>query len=390
MMRVSPRIAALAIATTGLLGLTLAAASPASAATVIDGPVGLGTAADFVVLGGSTVTDAGASVIDGDVGLSPGTSITGFPPATTTGTIHQTDAEAAQAQVDLTTAYNTAASLTPMASGLGDLTGASLVPGVYAGGELGLSGELILEGTAESVWVFQAASTLTVGTGALITLTGGASACNVFWQVSSSATIGSGAQFAGTVMASESITAETAATVTGRLLARTGAVALDSNVIDTPLGCTTEAGTVSTSATITSSAPPSGQAGTAYSYTATASGTPTATFSITSGALPPGLTLDATTGVISGVPTASGVYTFTITASNGTPPDSAASYSITIAAPAVVGEAAVDDGLADSGADIGGGLLIGAIGVTLGAAFVFWGRHRGFSRIRTSREHDHG
>lgn len=163
------------------IALAIVPALAASAATTIDGPIGLGTAEPFAILAGSTITNTGPSQITGDVGLSPGTSITGFPPAILNGTIHQTDALAAQAEVDLTTAYNVAASLTPIATGLVDLTGTSLTPGVYSGGALSLNGAMTLAGTAQSVWVFQAASTLTIASGSLITMSGGASACNVFW-----------------------------------------------------------------------------------------------------------------------------------------------------------------------------------------------------------------
>lgn len=165
----------------GLLALTVS--PPAMAATTIDGPINLGTAADFSLLASSTVTNTGPSVINGDVGLSPGTSITGIPPAVVNGTVHATDAVAARAQADLTTAYNAAAGLTPMASGLGDLASASLIPGAYAGDTLSVTGQLMLAGTAESVWIFQVESTLTIRSGAIITVTGGASACNAVWQV---------------------------------------------------------------------------------------------------------------------------------------------------------------------------------------------------------------
>ncbi len=212
-----------------LTGIGLAASlvavttSAASAATVIDGPVDLGTAATYGVLGASAVTNTGPTVVNGELGVSPGTSITGFgaaPNGVVTGTVHQTDAAAAQAQQDTTTAYDVAASLTPTRTGLTELNGLSLTPGVYSGGALQLAdtGALTLAGSAESVWVFQAASTLTIGSGTRITITGGASSCNVFWQVGSSATIGTGAQFQGTVLAQQSVTATTGATVQGRLL----------------------------------------------------------------------------------------------------------------------------------------------------------------------------
>lgn len=239
-----------------MLGFALVPAAAASADTIIDGPVNLGTAAPFGVLATSTVTNTGTSVINGDVGLSPGTSITGFPPGIINGVIHQTDVVAGTAQADLTTAYNTAASLTPTRAGLGELAGLSLTPGVYAGGALALNGTLTLAGTANSVWVFQAASTLIAGSGSLVTVTGGASACNVFWQVGSSATLGSTANFVGTIMAGESITANTAATVAGRLLASNGAVTLDTNTITVDAGCDARPGTVTTTPAITPTTPP--------------------------------------------------------------------------------------------------------------------------------------
>ncbi|MDQ0727642.1 ice-binding family protein [Microbacterium sp. W4I20] len=311
--------------------LALAVAPPAMAATTIDGPINLGTAAPFSVLAASTVTNTGPSLINGDVGLSPGTSITGIPPAVVNGTVHATDAVAAQARADLTTAYNVAAGLTPVASGLGDLTGASLTPGVYSGGTLSVTGALTLAGTANSVWIFQAASTLTIGSGAIITMSGGASACNVFWQVGSSAILRTGAQFIGTVMADISVTAETAATITGRLLARTGAVTLDTNTLSAPTGCTTAPGTVRTSPTITSPTPPAGQVDIDYEHTITAGGAPEPEYTIVGGALPPGLTIDSVTGTISGRPTTPGTYPITVRAGNGTSPDADVDYVITIA-----------------------------------------------------------
>lgn len=323
-----------------LTGIGLAASlvavttSAASAATVIDGPVDLGTAATYGVLGASAVTNTGPTVVNGDLGVSPGTSITGFgaaPNGVVTGTVHQTDAAAAQAQQDTTTAYDVAASLTPTRTGLTELNGLSLTPGVYSGGALQLAdtGALTLAGSADSVWVFQAASTLTIGSGTRITITGGASSCNVFWQVGSSATIGTGAQFQGTVLAQQSVTATTGATVQGRLLARTGAVTLDTNTITASSGCPAPGTPSDTVApTITSGAPTTATAGTPYDYTVTATGTPAPTFTATG--LPTGLSIDGSTGVISGTPTTPGTSTVTITASNGTAPDDTQTVTITV------------------------------------------------------------
>nr|WP_243845504.1 ice-binding family protein [Microbacterium halimionae] len=367
------------------VALVVIPATAASADTTIDGPIGLGTAGDYSVLAASTVTNTNVSTLSDDLGLSPGSSITGFPPGIVGGTIHQTDAEAAQAQVDLTTAYNVAASLTPIQTGLEELTGLSLVPGVYSGGTLAVSGALVLEGTAESVWVFQAASSLTVGSAANITVTGGASACNVFWQVGSSATLKTGAQFIGTVMADISVTAETAATVTGRLLARTGAVTLDTNTITAPTGCATAPGEVSTSPEITSEAPADGTVGGPYSHTITSSGTPDASYSVTSGQLPAGLVLNEVTGEISGTPTASGSTTFTVTASNGTSPDAEVTYVLVVnpASVEATPETPVDNqpisaevtpGLAESGLSVGATPFVGAVMIALGVLAVLRSR----------------
>jgi len=347
-------------------GIALVPAASAFADTTISGPINLGTATTFGVLGASTVTNTGTTTITGDVGVNPGTAITGFPPGIYGGTLHQTDAVAIQAQADLTTAYNVAASLTPVTTGLSDLAGLSLAPGVYSGPTLSLNGNLTLAGDADSVWVFQAGTTLITGSASSILITGGASSCNVFWQVGSSATLGSGSNFSGTIMADQSITANTTATIEGRLLASNAAVTLDSNVITRPSGCTDASTTVvSTSPTITS-APPAATAvaGTPYSSTITASGMPSATYRVTSGVLPAGLTLDATTGAITGTPTTPGSYTFTVTAANGTTPDVSAVYSIVVNTPPVPARAvAARAELAATGTDalplvaVAGGLV---------------------------------
>ncbi|QNE45790.1 DUF3494 domain-containing protein [Glaciihabitans sp. INWT7] len=195
--------------------------------------VGLGTADSFDVLGASTVTNTGNSVInDGDVGLFPGSAVVGFPPAiVSNGVIHSSDAQAEQAQNDVVTAYNDAAGRTPDESNIIDLGGRTLVPGVYSGDALSITGDLTLDGDASSVFIFQAASTLITGSASRVLFTGGANQCNVFWKVGTSATLGSNSTFVGTILALTAISADTGASITGRLFARTAAVTLDDNTI---------------------------------------------------------------------------------------------------------------------------------------------------------------
>ena len=226
-----------AVARLGGMGLlllasvvTLALAGSARAAT----PVPLGTADTVAVLAGSAVTNTGPTVVTGDLGLSPGTSVTGFPPGTVNGTQHITDPVAAQAQTDLTTAYNNAAAQATTGTVSADLGGQTLTPGVYtSASSLGLTGALTLDaqGNANAVFIFQAGSTLTTASASSVNLVNGAQSCNVFWQVGSSATLGTASTFRGTILALTSITATTGATVDGRLLARNAAVTLDTNTI---------------------------------------------------------------------------------------------------------------------------------------------------------------
>jgi hypothetical protein len=196
--------------------------------------VGLGSASGYPVLAASTVTSTGATAITGKLGLSPGTSVTGFPPGTVTGAQDIANAAAAQAQLDLTTAFNDAANRSGGTLIVGDLGGQTLPPGVYkSNSSVGLTGVLTLDaqGNAAAVWIFQIPSTLTVANAASVVLANGALAANVFWQVGSSATIGTTATMLGTIMAQASVTINTGATLSGRAMARTGAVTLQANTI---------------------------------------------------------------------------------------------------------------------------------------------------------------
>jgi Ice-binding-like len=204
------------------------------AQTTVSRPL-LGTAGAFAVLGGSTVTNTGPTVVNGDLGVSPGTAVTGFPPGLVHGVIHKADAVALQAQDDVATAYTMIAGQACTKDMTGqDLGGKTLVAGVYCfSSSAQLTGFLVLDGqgNAESVFLFQIGSTLTTASNAGVFLINGAQACNVFWQVGSSATIGTGTHFTGNILALASITATTDATFNGSLYARTGAVTLDSNTI---------------------------------------------------------------------------------------------------------------------------------------------------------------
>ena len=205
-----------------------------------DDSVHLGAAGSYAVLAGSTVTNTGSSVITGNLGVWPGTAVTGFPPGIVTGgTIHAGDAAAKNAQGDLTKAYNEAAGLSPTGTLTGqDLGGKTLTPGVYFfASSAQLTGTLTLEGKPNSLFVFQIGSTLTTASSSSVifinSLTGKPmNDPNIFWQVGSSATLGTTTSFEGNILALTSITLNTGASIgCGSALARNGAVTLDSNVI---------------------------------------------------------------------------------------------------------------------------------------------------------------
>jgi hypothetical protein len=210
-----------------------------SASACSQGTVALRSAASYAVLAGSTLTNTGATTVTGNLGVSPGTAVTGFPPGTVSGTVHAGDAAAAGAIANLTIAYNDAAGRTLCPVTLaGNLGGLTLTHGLYKStSSLEISsGDLTLDaqGNASAVFIFQIASTLTTTAGRQVILAGGAKASNIFWQVGSSATLGTTSVFYGTILADQSITLTTGATLTGRALARIAAVTLDSNAVIRP------------------------------------------------------------------------------------------------------------------------------------------------------------
>jgi hypothetical protein len=207
-----------------------------TSATACQATVPLGSACSFGGLSGSTVTNGGDSIVSGEVGVSPGTAITGFPPGTATA-FDAGNAAAATAQGDLTTAYNYAAAAPGGAILPADIGGETLAPGVYkttsAQPSLEITGNLTLSG--DGVYIFQIVSTLTTAANnSDVILSGGATAQDVFWQVGSSATLGTTTTFAGTIMAQASVSLDTGATLNGRALARTGAVTLLDNLVNIP------------------------------------------------------------------------------------------------------------------------------------------------------------
>ncbi len=244
---------AYAVVLTILLGASmLALAVPAHARIGAVAPP-LGTAGSFGVLAGSAVTNTGPTNVMGDLGVSPGSSVTGFPPGVVAGTIHAGDSVAAQAQSDATIAYNNAAGQSCDFQLTGqDLGGLTLTSGVYCfDSSAQLTGQLTLngQGNPNSVFIFRIGSTITTASNASVSLIGNAQPCDVFWQVGSSATLGTGTHFQGNLLALTSITLITGATSSTGMYALNGAVTLDSNTISacgfagTPTGTPTVART---------------------------------------------------------------------------------------------------------------------------------------------------
>jgi hypothetical protein len=241
-------IALTAIALLAMPSLALAATQP-----------NLGTADSFAVLAGSTVTDTGRTVVTGDLGVSPGTAVTGFPPGTVVGAQHNADAVALKAKTDLVTGYNDAAGQTPFVDKTGqDLGGQHLTPGVYRfSSSAQLTGTLTLngQGNSNAVFIFQIGSTLTTASNSSVVLINGAQPCGIWWQVGSSATLGTGTRFQGNLLALTSISLTTGADImSGRALARNGAVTLDNNRITKPANCTASPTAASPTARLRTSA----------------------------------------------------------------------------------------------------------------------------------------
>src|SRR5665811_187452 len=255
--------------------LTVMLVVPA-AAMAAQPPVDLGTTSSFAVLAGSTITNTGPTTINGDaggdVGLYPGASFTGQSSVTLTGTVHLADDAARVAKDDLAAAYNDAAGRTPVRRIPTELGGSTLLPGVYdsASGTFQITGTLTLDaqGDPNAVFIFKSASTLITASNSNVNLLNGARYCRVFWQVGSSATLGVNSHFVGHIFAFTSITANKGATVQGQLLARNGAVTLDTNTITNGLCPTIATTTTTTSSSSTTSTVP-------VSSTTTSTPTPT-------------------------------------------------------------------------------------------------------------------
>lgn len=235
-MKMRTRTGLVTVLSTFMLAVTMAAPAVSMAAQPT---VNLGTTSTFAVLAGTTITNTGSTTINGsaggDIGLYPGTAFPGQADVTLSGAVHLADAVASVAKDDLVAAYDDAAGRTPVTRIPTELGGRILTPGVYdsASGTFQITGTLTLDsqGDPNAVFVFKTASTLITASNSTVSLVNGARFCRVFWQVGSSATLGTNSNFVGHIFALTSITARTGATIQGQLLARNGAVTLDTNTI---------------------------------------------------------------------------------------------------------------------------------------------------------------
>lgn len=269
----------------------------------------LGSAATFAGLAGTDIPNTGPTAISGSLGVSPGSVVTGFPPGTVSGgAIHIADATALQAKNDLITAYNAAAIQACDADISGqDLGGKTLTAGVYCfTASAQLTGTLTLnaEGNPNAVFIFKIASALNAANASSVQMINSGSACNVYWQVGSSATLGTTSAFAGNIMALTSITMTTKASLVGRALARNGALTLDDNQITGCQAC----GTIAFSPSLL----PDATADSAYSQVFSGSGgSAPYSFAIVAGSLPAGMALSSG-GALTGTPTVAATANFTV------------------------------------------------------------------------------
>jgi hypothetical protein len=389
----------LAVVGIALFPTLVAAVAGTRAASAAQATVDLGTATPFSVLAGAGVTNTGPTVLGGDLGTCPTPAITGFPPGVANGTTHANDAVACQAQSDLTIAYDDAAGRAPTTSFTGptDLGGLTLTTGVYTSPvSFAITGPLTLDAqlNPDAVFIFQAGSTLITATDSSVDLVNGAQACNVFWQVGSSSTLGVDSTLAGTVMALASITADHNATVDGRLLARIGAVTLDSNTVTAP-ACATGASssstpttsppstTTPTTATSSTTSPSSSSttSSTSPSSSSTTSSTAPASSSTTSSSTSPASSSSTTTmlpGLSTSTTTAAQAATTTapVTTRTATAGALGAVTTTTGPGPDVPGEVVTKAGtsLPRTGAPIGATALLAVITLMLGMGAIRFGR----------------
>jgi type VI secretion system secreted protein VgrG len=380
----------------GLLGVVVGSAavvtlvfaavlSLPSRAGAAEDPILLGTASDYSVLAGSTVTNTGPTTLGESLGLHPGSATPGFPPGLVGGARHVADAKARQAKTDLKNAWNDAGSRATTTGVAGDLVGRTLLPGVYtSSGPLAVSGALTLNalGNPRSVFIFRIAKTLITASASRVLMTNGAQACNVWWQVGSSATLGTHSSFIGTVMAMASVTVTTGVRVEGRALARSGAVTLDTDTFVSP-GCDLTTGSSaagsssasSTSGTGTSTATTGGT-----TTTGSTSGTGTTAGTGTTGSTGPAS--GTTTAPVRGVLGSSPARTTMPGPSATTPSTPGESSSASTTGPSHGNTTQTTVRLSRTGQLVGQLILGSLLLLGLGAALLTLGRRRAASRHR--------